>query len=85
MGYPTQKPILLLERIITLVTSPGDFVLDPFCGSGTTLVAAELLGRNSLGIDVAAEAIKLASQRLAEPVKTSSELLRKGREYVRPI
>jgi site-specific DNA-methyltransferase (adenine-specific) len=80
VGYPTQKPILLLERIITLATSPGDFVLDPFSGSGTTLVAAELLGRNSLGIDVAAEAVQLATQRLEQPFKTSSELLRKGRE-----
>ncbi len=80
VGYPTQKPILLLERIISLVTLPGDFVLDPFCGSGTTLVAAELLGRNSLGIDVASEAVQLAKQRLAEPFKTSSELMRKGRE-----
>jgi site-specific DNA-methyltransferase (adenine-specific) len=80
VGYPTQKPVLLLERIIALVTSPGDLVLDPFTGSGTTLVAAELLGRNSLGIDVAAEAVQLAKQRLVEPAKTSSELLRKGRE-----
>jgi site-specific DNA-methyltransferase (adenine-specific) len=80
VGYPTQKPILLLERIIALVTSPGGFVLDPFTGSGTTLIAAELLGRNSLGIDVAAEAVQLAKQRLVEPAKTSSELLRKGRE-----
>lgn len=80
VGYPTQKPILLLERIISLVTLPGDFVLDPFCGSGTTLVAAELLGRNSLGIDVSSEAVQLAKQRLAEPFKTSSELMRKGRE-----
>lgn len=80
VGYPTQKPILLLERIISLVTSPGDFVFDPFCGSGTTLVAAELLGRNSLGIDVSSEAVQLAKQRLAEPFKTSSELLRKGRD-----
>jgi site-specific DNA-methyltransferase (adenine-specific) len=79
VGYPTQKPILLLERVITLVTSRSNFVLDPFCGSGTTLVAAELLGRNSLGIDVAAEAIRLVSLRLADPMKTSSELLRKGR------
>jgi site-specific DNA-methyltransferase (adenine-specific) len=84
VGYPTQKPILLLERIIALVTSPRDFVLDPFCGSGTALVAAELLGRNSLGIDVAAEAVQLAAQRLEQPFKTSSELLRKGREtYLR--
>ena len=80
VGYPTQKPVLLLERIITLVTSPGNFVLDPFSGSGTTLVAAELLGRNSLGIDISSEAVQLAKQRLVEPVKTSSELLRKGRE-----
>jgi len=80
VGYPTQKPILLLERIIALVTSPGDLVIDPFTGSGTTGVAAELLGRNSLGIDVSAEAVQLAKQRLVEPVKTSSELLRKGRE-----
>lgn len=79
-GYPTQKPILLLERIILLTTSPGDFVLDPFCGSGTTLVAAELLGRNSLGIEIVEEAVELAKQRLQQPVKTSSELLRKGRE-----
>jgi site-specific DNA-methyltransferase (adenine-specific) len=80
VGYPTQKPILLLERLISLVTSQGDLVIDPFCGSGTTLVAAELLGRKSLGIDVSLEAVRLAKQRLAEPVRTSSELLRKGRD-----
>jgi site-specific DNA-methyltransferase (adenine-specific) len=80
VGYPTQKPILLLERIIGLVTSPGDLVLDPFSGSGTTLVASELTGRNSLGIDAAVEAVELARQRLVEPFKTFSELLRKGRD-----
>ena len=80
VGYPTQKPILLLERIISLVTLPGDLVLDPFCGSGTTLVAAALLGRNSVGVDVASDAVQLATQRLEQPFKTSSELLRKGRE-----
>ena len=80
VGYPTQKPILLLERIIALVMLPGDLVLDPFCGSGTTLVAAELLGRNSVGVDVANDAVQLAAQRLEQPFKTSSELLRKGRE-----
>ena len=80
VGYPTQKPILLLERIISLVTDPGDTVLDPFCGSGTTLVAAELLGRSSLGVDVSAEAVALARTRLVQPTKTSSELLRQGRE-----
>ena len=80
VGYPTQKPILLLERIIALVMLPGDLVLDPFCGSGTTLVAAELLGRNSVGVDIASDAVNLATQRLEQPFKTSSELLRKGRE-----
>ena len=80
VGYPTQKPILLIERIISLVTLPGCMVLDPFCGSGTTLVAAELLGRNSIGVDIASEAVQLATQRCEQPFKTSSELLRKGRE-----
>jgi hypothetical protein len=78
--YPTQKPMVLLERIIALVTSPGDLVLDPFCGSGTTLLAAQFLGRNSMGIDVSQAAVELTRQRLAQPVRTSSELLRKGRD-----
>ena len=55
-------------------------MLDPFSGSGTTLVAAELLARHSLGIDMSLAAVELARQRLAEPFKTSSELLRKGRD-----
>jgi site-specific DNA-methyltransferase (adenine-specific) len=54
-------------------------VLDPFCGSGTTLVAATLLGRKSIGIDTSADAINVTKDRLANPVKTSSELLRRGR------
>jgi site-specific DNA-methyltransferase (adenine-specific) len=80
VGYPTQKPILLLERIISLVTLAGDLVFDPFSGSGTTLVAADLLGRNSIGVDVSLRAVELARKRLLEPIRTSSELLRKGRE-----
>jgi site-specific DNA-methyltransferase (adenine-specific) len=80
VGYPTQKPILLLERIISLVTLPGNVVLDPFAGSGTTLVAAQLLGRDAIGMDVSPDAVELARKRLADPVKTSSELLRKGRD-----
>ena len=79
-GYPTQKPILLLERIISLVTDIGDTVLDPFCGSGTTLVAAKLMNRNSIGIDCSADAIELSRNRLNEPVKTESTLLRMGRD-----
>ena len=79
-GYPTQKPILLLERIIKLVTTKGDTVLDPFCGSGTTLVAAQILGRKFVGIDQSKDAVELAKQRLKNPIKTESELLKKGKE-----
>ena len=50
-GYKTQKPVMLLRRIINLSTNPEDLILDPFCGSGTTLVAARLLNRNYIGID----------------------------------
>ncbi|MCC2678383.1 MAG: methylase protein [Pseudobdellovibrio sp.] len=83
VSYPTQKPVLLLEKIISLVTSPGDIVLDPFCGSGTTLVAAKLLGRKYVGFDISAEAVKLSEERLANPVKSTSKLLEKGRESYR--
>ncbi len=83
VGYPTQKPVLLLQRIIELASDPGDLVLDPCCGSGTTLVAAELLGRRSLGIDASAQAIALARRRLAQPMRSESALLDKGREAYR--
>jgi site-specific DNA-methyltransferase (adenine-specific) len=79
VGYPTQKPLLLLEQIIEIASQPGATVLDPFCGSGTTLVAAELLGRNSIGIDISSEAIELTKARLSNPVRTNSLLLKKGR------
>ena len=77
-GYPTQKPLLLLEQIIRLVTDEGDVVLDPFCGSGTTLVAAKLLARSAIGIDISEEAVELTRRRLAAPVKTESHVLKKG-------
>jgi len=80
VGYPTQKPILLLERIIELVTDKGDIVLDPFCGSGTTLVASQILKRRFIGLDQSKEAIELSRQRLENPIKTESELLKKGKE-----
>ncbi len=80
VGYPTQKPILLLEQIIKLVTNEGDLVLDPFCGSGTTCVAAKLLGRQYIGIDKSNEAVELAVGRLENPVKTESNLLKNGRK-----
>ncbi len=78
-GYPTQKPIVLLERIIELVTNENDLVLDPFCGSGTSLVAAKLLKRGYIGMDESVEAIALTQKRLANPEKTESALLKKGR------
>lgn len=64
LGYPTQKPLALLERLIGLTTSPGDIVLDPFCGCGTTVDAAEKLGRRWVGIDITYIAIDLIIKRL---------------------
>jgi DNA modification methylase len=64
LGYPTQKPEALLERIIRAGSDAGDVVLDPFCGSGTTLAAAQRLGRCWIGMDVAEIAIRLTQQRL---------------------
>lgn len=80
VGYPTQKPVLLLERIIQISTDEGDTVLDPFCGSGTTLVAAALLNRNGIGIDISPEAVEITTARLETPSKTTSHLLEIGRE-----
>ena len=64
--YPTQKPIKLLDRIIKASSNEGDLVLDPFCGSGTTLVAAELLDRRYIGIDINQNTIDKAHKRLNE-------------------
>ncbi len=80
VGYPTQKPILLLERIINLVTDEGDFVLDPFCGSGTALVAAKLRNRKYIGIDISNEALELTKKRLGNPIKSDSNLLKNGED-----
>lgn len=77
-GYPTQKPIELLERIIRLSTDEGDVVLDPFCGSGTTLVASRLLSREYIGIDKNSYAVKLCNERLKTPIKTTSRLMQLG-------
>ncbi|GAB6171156.1 site-specific DNA-methyltransferase [Paradesulfitobacterium aromaticivorans] len=79
-GYPTQKPVLLLEQILRIASDEGDTVLDPFCGSGTTLVAASLLNRNYIGIDISEPAIQLCEKRLEIPTKTTSFLLEKGEE-----
>ncbi len=66
LGYPTQKPVALLERIILASTNPGGLVLDPFCGCGTTIDAAEKNGRDWIGIDVTQLAISLIKNRLQD-------------------
>ena len=80
VGYPTQKPIILLEQIIKLVTDENDVVLDPFMGSGTTVVASKLLNRQYLGFDIKKNAVNLTLERLANIIKTDSFLLQKGKK-----
>lgn len=64
LGYPTQKPVALLERIITVSSNPGDIVLDPFCGCGTTIDAAQKLGRQWVGIDISPTAVNIMDRRI---------------------
>ena len=72
-GYPTQKPKALLERIIRISSNTGDLVLDPMCGSGTTLAVATRLGRHAVGIDESAEAIRITTERLTNLTKQKEE------------
>jgi site-specific DNA-methyltransferase (adenine-specific) len=69
LGYPTQKPLALLERIISASTNSGDVVLDPFCGCGTAVDAAQKLGRPWIGIDITHLAISLIEKRLKDRYK----------------
>ncbi len=66
VGYPTQKPLALLERLIKASSNEGDVVLDPFCGCATACVAAENLGRQWVGIDLSSKAVELVNMRLQE-------------------
>jgi site-specific DNA-methyltransferase (adenine-specific) len=66
LGYPTQKPIALLERIISTSSNPGDWILDPFCGCGTAIAAAQKLGRRWIGIDITYLSIALQKYRLKD-------------------
>ena len=68
LGYPTQKPVALLERIIQASSNPGDLVLDPFCGCGTAIVAAHNLGRRWIGVDISANAIDIIQDRRLKPL-----------------
>lgn len=78
VGYPTQKPVALLKLLIEAACPPGGLVMDPFCGSGTTAVAALQTGRSAVAIDINAEAITLTQQRVAAlehdaaPLRTAS-------------
>ena len=72
IGYPTQKPLKLLERIIAASSNPGDVVLDPFCGCATACIAAEKLDRQWAGIDLSEKAYQLVRQRLAREVGVGS-------------
>ena len=65
-GYPTQKPLVLLKRIIQASSNEGDIVMDPFCGCATTCVAAQQLGRRWIGIDIEKQATKILVQRLSD-------------------
>ena len=67
-GYPTQKPLALLERIISASSNEGDVVLDPFCGCATTCVAAERLDRQWIGVDVSIKAFEIVKKRLGKEV-----------------
>ena len=80
VGYPTQKPVLLLNQILKIATDEGDLVVDPFCGSGTTCVSAKSLNRKYIGIDESLDAVQLANNRLEEMIITDSNLLKKGIE-----
>ena len=66
LGYPTQKPLTLLERIVKASSNEGDTVLDPFCGCGTTIAAAQHLGRNWIGVDICVNACKVIEKRISE-------------------
>ena len=73
-GYPTQKPLALLNRIIKASSDEGDMVLDPFCGCATACVAAERLHRHWVGIDISPSAEDITKLRLTEQVDEASDL-----------
>jgi DNA modification methylase len=73
LGYPTQKPLALLERIIATSSNEGDVILDAFCGCGTALVAAQKLGRKWVGIDISPTACRVMAQRLWDTCHLTEE------------
>ncbi len=81
MGYPTQKPLALLGRIITASCPKGGIVLDPFCGCATTCVAAEKLGRQWVGVDVSVKAYELVKTRMEKEVERKDELFKEEVDF----
>ena len=75
IGYPTQKPLALLQRLIRASSNEGDIILDPFCGCATTCVAAEYLGRQWVGIDLSPKAAQLVSVRMENELGAFSEII----------
>lgn len=84
LGYPTQKPLSLLERIIQASSNENDIVLDAFCGCGTALVAAQKLGRQWIGIDVSPTACRVMAKRLRDVcgMKEDEALWKAGRGFI---
>ena len=78
LGYPTQKPVALLERIVKASSNPGNLVLDPFCGCGTTIDAAEKLGRKWIGVDITQLATSLIKNRLRDTYGDKIEIITIG-------
>jgi len=84
LGYPTQKPLALLERIVKTSSNENDIVLDAFCGCGTALVAAEKLKRRWIGIDISPTACRVMATRLKKDcgLKEDEKLWREGRGFI---
>jgi site-specific DNA-methyltransferase (adenine-specific) len=84
LGYPTQKPLALMERIVEASSRPNDIVLDAFCGCGTTLVAAERLKRQWIGIDISPTACRVVAKRLRKDtgLPEDEKLWKIGRGFV---
>ena len=80
LGYPTQKPLALLERIIQASSNPGDWILDPFAGCGTTIAAAQKLNRKWIGIDITHLAISLLKYRLRD-MQQDVDAVKVGKNY----
>jgi site-specific DNA-methyltransferase (adenine-specific) len=84
LGYPTQKPLALLDRIVKASSNPNDIVLDAFCGCGTAVVAAQNLGRQWIGIDISPTACRVMAKRLRDVCKLREDeaLWRAGRGFI---